>query len=398
LNGQAKIVRRMDHTQATLRKIDPVETESGSRSAGMHILHVFPTFDVGGVQLRIAGILSHFGVKYRHTVVALDGRYGCRDRVAPGLHVAFGGYSLPDGSIVGRLRQIRARLRDIAPDLLLTYNWGSIEWALANSLGTSLPHIHLESGFGPEEADRQIARRVWTRRLALRKIRRLVVPSRNLVRIATEVWRLNPDRIVLIPNGVDCARFAAPQRDGADDIIRKRDGELIVGALAPLRPEKNLGRLLAAFAALDADRPCRLLIAGDGPERPMLEARAQALGIDDRVVFAGYVDAPERALALMDVFALSSDTEQMPNALIQAMAAGLPVAGTAVGDVAEIVAEPNRPYVAPAGDDAAFAAALSALVGDPGLRTRLADANVARVREVYSQERMFRAYEDVLDG
>ena len=98
-------------------------------------------------------------------------------------------------------------LRQLNPALLVTYNWGAIEWALAAAF-TNIPYIHVVDGFGPEEAERQLARRVWFRRLALARCSRVVVPSRTLYRLAKEVWRLPEERIVYIPNGVDPVRFA----------------------------------------------------------------------------------------------------------------------------------------------------------------------------------------------
>ena len=93
----------------------------------------------------------------------------------------------------------------------------------------------------------------------------------------------------------------------------RRPGELIIGTVAPLRPEKNIGRLLRVFAMLDTSLPVRLVVAGDGAERGALERFAQQLGISDRVSFTGRV-LPGSVLGSFDIFALSSDTEQMPNA------------------------------------------------------------------------------------
>ena len=101
--------------------------------------------------------------------------------------------------------------------------------------------------FGPEEADRQIPRRVWARRLALGRIKALVVPSQTLVAIAREIWRLPPEKIRYIPNGVDCDLFAAAGDESAAPGFARRDGELIVGTIAPLRVEKNFKVIFVAF-------------------------------------------------------------------------------------------------------------------------------------------------------
>ena len=108
-----------------------------------------------------------------------------------------------------RFFALRRRIIAAAPDLLLTYNWGAIEWALANSLFGLCRHIHFEDGFGPEETDKRLWRRSMLRRLALMRTSTIVVPSRNLEGIAQREWHLPTTRLRYIPNGIDADAFAA---------------------------------------------------------------------------------------------------------------------------------------------------------------------------------------------
>jgi len=206
-------------------------------------------------------------------------------------------------------------------------------------------------------------------------------------------WRplLPPRRLRHIPNGVDLARFAAPLAAA----IPGR--EPVVGTVAALRPEKALDRLLHAFRAATTAVPARLVIAGDGPERPRLEQMAAALGLAPRVHFTGHIADPAPLYAGFDVFALSSDTEQMPLAVIEAMAAGLAVAGTDVGDVRHMLAADNAPFVVPR-EAGALAAALRELLAAPRLRARVGAANRDKARRDYDQETMFAAYAALFDG
>jgi glycosyltransferase involved in cell wall biosynthesis len=201
------------------------------------------------------------------------------------------------------------------------------------------------------------------------------------------------ERVRYVPNGVDIARFSSPARDAQVSIARRAD-ELVVGTVAPLRPEKNIGRLLRVFAALDNSIPARLVVAGDGTERPGLERLVGELGIADRVVFTGQV-APEAILATFDLFALSSDTEQMPNALLEAMAASRAVAAVNVGDVRSIVCKANREFIVPRDDGPALASAIRQLLRDPQKRRMLGLKNRERVVTAFSQERMFAAYSEI---
>ena len=355
--------------------------------APMHILHVFPSFAIGGVPLRMARVINHFGTGLRHTIIALDRDFAAAGALSEPLDLRLIDVGRVRRSVVRSVLKGAAALRRLRPDLLATYNWGAIEWAIANRLLAVAPHLHFEAGFGPQETDRQIPRRVLLRRWALARCVKVAVPSQNLVRLAGNVWRLPAERIAFIPNGVDLERFAAPPRDAIPGFVR-HPGELVIGTVAPLRPEKNVGRLLRVFAALGKGPRTRLVIAGEGTEAPRLTRLAAELGIADRVVFTGHV-APEAVLGAFDVFALSSDTEQMPNALLEAMAASRAVAAVDVGDVKSMLSNENREFVVPRDDAAAFAAAITSLLRDPGKRNELGRRNRERAAAAFSQEQMF---------
>ncbi len=364
-------------------------------AAKKHILHVFPSFGAGGVPIRISAVMNHLGDSCRHTVMALDGHAEAAERIDPGIDVKILHPEISKKHPIRTLTAISGHLRKLAPDVLLTFNWGSTEWALVNRFTTRIRHIHFESGFGPEEALRQKRRRVLFRRSALRRAERIVVPSENLVRIVRDNWRLDPGKIQLIPNGVDCARYGATP-DPA--VVPGFDpaGATVIGTVAPLRAEKNIARMIDAFFRVAAQGTARLLIVGDGPMRGALEARAKASPAAERIHFAGYIGQPEKVFGLIDVFAMSSDTEQMPNALLQAMAAGRPVVSTDVGDIRPIVSAGNRAYVFPVGDTAGYDSGLHAMISDSDLRARLGAANRLRVTDVYSMDKMLSAYRELL--
>jgi len=353
-----------------------------------HLLHVFPTFAVGGSQMRFAQLVRLHGARYRHTVLALDGNTDMANRLGE-FPITYTQLSFDKRKRLASWRLFRRTLRDIGPDVLLTYNWGAVEWALINRFGPTIPHLHIEDGFGPEEAQRQLLRRVWTRRLALTgRNTKVILPSRNLERIALEVWSLAPKQLRYVPNGVNCARFAVASRGEGEKIT--------VGTVASLRREKNIARLIEAFSQVASQRAAgslELLIVGGGAERQSLETLARQRGVAVR--FAGQTNEPEKFLSQMDIFALSSDTEQMPLSLLEAMAAGLPVVATAVGDVAQMVAVENAGYVVPPRDDA-FAAALARLVDDKKARDALGRANEKKARETFDENVMAARYAELI--
>ena len=350
------------------------------------ILHVFSTFAVGGPQMRFAAIANHWGPRWRHAVVAMDGNTACRDRLDPALGVTFPPVEVRKGDTLGNARRFRRVLREMRPHALLTSNFGTIEWAIANRLPV-VRHVHIEDGFGPDEAAGQIPRRVMLRRWLLRG-RQVVLPSQTLLALAKSVWRLDPARLAYVPNGVDLQRFR-PHAPG--------NAAPVIGTVAALRAEKNVARLSRAFHVASEGTQALLMVVGGGPERPALEALARELGIAERVRFAGATTDPAAAYREFDVFAMSSDTEQMPLSLLEAMASGLPVAATDVGDTRAMLPESSHPFVAPR-DDAALGQALRTLLQQPALRQELGRANRARAEQKFDQQDMFAAWAKIMDG
>ncbi len=359
---------------------------SGGPSGETVLLHVFPSFAYGGQQARLAALARGLGPSYRHVIVALDGDHAARALFDDDVRTEFKTLVLKktSGLSLSNIWRLRRLLRDINPDILCTYNWGAMEAVAANRLGPRLPHVHFEDGFGPDETiDRQLPRRVRARRLLLKKTA-VVAPSRALEKTAAKKWRLKA--VMRIENGVDFNALQAGKR-GHDDA-------LVVGSLGALRPEKNYPRLIAAFRAADRDGAARLEIVGAGPA---LDALRKAARDDSRISLPGATAAAADAYARFDIFALSSDTEQAPISLMEAMAAGLPVVATGVGDVALMVAEENLPYITPAGDDEAYAHALAQMLQNPSARAAIGAANKRKAREAFSQDRMIAAYRELFE-
>lgn len=362
-------------------------------SKPLKLLHVFPTFAVGGAQRRFATLANAMGTELEHIVISLDGVGGAENLVRPGIRLRRRAATARKarGLSPRGLRASRGVMREEQPDLLLTYNWGAIEWALADRFRPICPHLHVVDGFGPEEATEQLTRRVWLRWLALSGPTTVVVPSHALHRLVVENWKLDPAKVRQIPNGVDAAALAREAL--APWGLRRGPDELLFGTLGGLRPEKNLGRLLRIAAMLPKDLRWRLVIAGAGEQGAELEAEAQALGLAERVAFTGFVDRPGALLGELDVYVLTSDTEQMPISVLEAMAVGLPVLATDVGDLRRMLpAESRSTCVLARAEEKAFADRLAALLAAPDERRRLGDLNRAKAAE-FSLEAMVASYE-----
>jgi glycosyltransferase involved in cell wall biosynthesis len=195
------------------------------------------------------------------------------------------------------------------------------------------------------------------------------------------------DRIRVISNGIQPDGFASVRTAGPLTRIL---------TVANLRREKAHEVLFGAIARIAPRHPSiHLRVAGDGPRAAELMALAASLGIADRVDFLGHRDDVPTLLAEADLFVLPSRSEAFPNAVVEAMAAGLPVVASGVGGLLELV-ESGRTGVLVAPDDPrALADAIEDLVNDPSRARSLGDAARRTIAEHYSFERMVHAFEDL---
>ncbi len=192
------------------------------------------------------------------------------------------------------------------------------------------------------------------------------------------------NKALVIPNGVDVARFASARPIDRTAWGLPADTPLI-GAVMRLDPAKGGETLVRAMAALPhAPRSAHAVIVGDGPQRGAWESLAQALGVRQRIHFVGHQADVPAWLAACDVFVQPSDREGMPNAVLEAMAAGRPVVATAVGGTPDVVVDGETGLLAPRRDPAALAWAIQSLLDDPALAQAMGAAGRQRVEQHFS--------------
>ncbi len=363
-------------------------------NAPVRLLHLHSSFSLGGKEARAVRLMNLMGPRARHTILsAVPEAMGARDAIDPAIDVDF-----PAGAPPLYGKPGLARYRDLARymkqfDLVLSYNWGAMDGVMAHRIFAPFrdlpPLIHHEDGFNEDESVRRNWKRSVFRRLALPTAEALVVPSTLLERIAADEWRARR-RTVVIRNGIDAAAYGAAPSVPIPGLER-RSGEVVIGTVAGLRKVKDLPRLVRAVAALPSN--VRLVIVGEGPERAAIAAEGAASGIADRLVMPGFMAEPARWIGHFDLLALSSVSEQAPIAVIEAMAAGLPVVSPDVGDVAAMVAPDNRHFIA--ADEAGFRAALAELAADAELRARIGAANRRVAADRFDESAMVAAYENL---
>ncbi|MEQ1547794.1 MAG: glycosyltransferase family 4 protein [Chakrabartia sp.] len=357
-------------------------------------MHCHSTFSLGGKEARAVRLMNSFGKNADHTILsAMPEALSARDALDSGVNVSFPGKAAPALHGKPGISRYHALSRYMAQfDLVLTYNWGSMDAVAARRIFAKgcPPLIHHEDGFNADEVGRLNWKRNAFRRLMLPAAHKVVVPSQRLESIAHDVWKQPSGRVQRISNGIPVNHYAiGPVAGSIPGFVRMPD-DVVVGTLAGLREVKNLPRLVRAVAAQPGN--VKLVIVGEGPERDEILAEAARCGMTDRLLMPGFLADPHRYIGHFDIFALSSDSEQFPISLVEAMAAGLPAVATDVGDVKRILSHSNQPYVVSVSDEDGFAEALSVLKSNATLRTELGSENRAFAVANYDEARMIADY------
>jgi L-malate glycosyltransferase len=356
------------------------------------ILHCHSTFSLGGKEARAVRLMNVFGGRAEHTILsAMPEALSARDAIEAGIKVSFPGDSAPPlhgKPSPARYRTLTRYMQGF--DLVLTYNWGSMDAVGARRMfPRGCPAlIHHEDGFNADEVVKLNWKRSAFRRLMLPTAHKMVVVSHGLEAIALQEWKRPAEGLVRIPNGIQTGLYqGSPEPDAIPGFTRAQ-GDVVVGTLAGLRAVKNLPRLVRAVAIQPSH--VKLIIVGEGPERAAIMAEAERLGMKNRLFMPGFLPEPHRYIGHFDVFALSSDSEQFPISLVEAMAAGLPVVSTAVGDVPWMVAKGNKEMIS--SDELPFLNGLSKLVDHPALRKQLGESNRQRALSRYDEQPMIARY------
>lgn len=240
--------------------------------------------------------------------------------------------------------------------------------------------------------------RLWADRLTDRLVDRHVCVSRSVAQFAQSQARLPPGKLVVIPNGVDLRRYPAPRRADLGS-LGVAPGRRVVSCVGRLDRQKGLAWLIrSAPAWLDRLPEIDLLLVGAGPLRRKLERLCRQCGVSERVHFAGWRgDVPE-ILAASDLLVLPSAWEGMPNAVLEAMASGLPVVASDVEGVRELLGPASDSQTVRYGDSKALAEKVIALMEDTRKAAERGKENRRRAEEKFSLGGMVTAYEQLWES
>ncbi len=369
------------------------------------IVHVLHRLDTGGMERVLVMLINHTHDRYRHAVICLEGFSAFREQIEPA-DVPCMVLNKKPGKDWSCYYRLWKALRNLKPDLVQTYNIGALDVAPIAKLAGARGVVHAEHGRSAADPHGESRKYRILRRWLLPFIDRYLVVSRDIQKWLIEKIGIDSSRVAYIPNGVDVARFAPTQNRKETRALLGSfapPGTLLIGTVGRLDAVKDQAGLVSAFHNLCESLPgkrerLRLVMIGEGPQRPVLEEQITRLGLAAQVYLPGNRNDVPALLAEFDIFALSSIAEGMPVTLLEAMAAWLPVVATAVGGVGEVVSSGVTGALAPTGNPQALAKALADYVLDEALRTQHGRAGRERVEAQFSLQTMLAAYTTLYDG
>jgi glycosyltransferase involved in cell wall biosynthesis len=361
-----------------------------STSRPLRLLAYTDSGAVGGAELALGYLLGALGVEIEVGVLATS--QVIAEKIAsrrPGVVPI--SVKPPHGiRDLGALLEHRAVIRAFAPDVLhcnQAWPWACAYGELAGVLDRSVRVLAVDhlpvSGAVPRT--RRLGRRLLARGLD----RHVSVGERSARRVE-EIVGLPSNSVGSVPNGVPSISHHEP-RPRVDDELGGR-GALVIGSVGRLTDQKGYDLLVRVLPHL---APAKLVLVGDGPQRPALEALAAELGVAERLQITGWVDDAPARLVDFDVFALPSRWEGMPLGILEAMHAGLPVLACDVGSVSEVVDDGQTGYVVQAEDISALQDRLRELLADGALRERMGERALGLAEAHFTDALMARRYEAI---
>jgi sugar transferase (PEP-CTERM/EpsH1 system associated) len=350
--------------------------------------------------------------QFDHSIVCLTRAGSFADRISNG-NVAIIEVGAADNSFRFPLVKLARLFRAQASDVVHTRGWGAVDAVFAARYAGVRTIIHGEHGREWTDTQGSNWKRNKIRMIVGRLVRHYVIVSDFFRPWLTKECRVDSDKIVYIPNGVDARRFhPLTQTEGADDTpagesshvavqdLRRRLGVpeegLLIGNVGRLDPVKDIPTLLGALAGVLPQYPnSRLAIVGDGPSREALQRQSRDLKIDHAVIWLGRRDDVPALLRCFDVFVQSSLFEGMSNTILEAMATGLPIIASETGGNAELVAPGVNGLLFPVGDVSALANALRLYLSDSTLRKAHALESRRRVLKQFEIGQMTQRYMDL---
>lgn len=367
------------------------------------VAHVIHRFQMGGLENGLVNLINRTPPgRYRHALVCLTESTSFSGRL---VDASVPVYSLHkrEGKDLACYVRLWQRLRDLRPAIVHTRNYAAVDCVAIAALAGVRHRVHGEHGWDMHDVAGTNRRYRTLRRLFRPFVSRYVSVSRDLDRWLGDWVGIPGHRRTVICNGVDTVRFTPPAGRAPLPVEGfASGGDVVIGTVGRQERVKDPVNLAKAFVHLvrgndDLGPRLRLVMLGDGAERPAVEAVLRDGGVTRQCWLPGPRDDVADLLKGLDVFVLPSRNEGISNTILEAMATGLPVLATAVGGNLELVADDETGTLVPPADFAALGAALERYARDAELRRSHGAAGRHHAENRFSLDAMVASYMALYD-
>jgi sugar transferase (PEP-CTERM/EpsH1 system associated) len=361
-----------------------------------HVMHLVESLEVGGMENGVVNLANLIDKeRFKLSVCCLSHPGSLSQKLDPA-EVAVFSLNWKGGVSPALFFQLARHFRDAEVQVVHTHGWLTLLYGSVAALLARVP-VLINGEHGTFHLD-NFRRRATYRALSF-LVHRYVAVSFSLEQKLRRIIAHGRERILCIPNGVDVQRFS-PRSEAEVAALRSSlglpAGALVIGSVGRLEPVKNYQMLLRVFARLSLEEATlQCVLVGDGSLREALAGLARELGVADRVHFTGKVDQPHQAMHLLDLFVSSSLSEGMSNTILEAMACGMPVVATEVGDSGHLVREGETGFLVPSEDAPGLEHAIKKVLSNAVLRREMGTRARASAVESYGISRMIDRYQEL---
>jgi len=356
---------------------------------GMNVVHLTASTLFGGPERQMLGLAqtlrSHANTRF--ISFAEGGR--CREFLLEVRNHGFRGQMLKRDTpkLLAAVAELADDLRTNAIDVVLCHGYKSVLLGRMAARRVGVPAVAISRGWTAE--NRKVRAYEWLERRVLQHMDRVVCVSQGQA-VKVRQWCGVPEaRLRVIPNAARLEAFTHRDPEARSRLLAFFPGSFrpasILLAAGRLSPEKGFKILVEAMGNVGREHPSAgLVLFGEGVERAELQQQIDSLGLRDRIVLPGFRSDLDLLLTGADLVALSSFTEGLPNILLEASAAGLPVVATAVGGCPEVVSHGETGLIVPPGEPGALAQALNLLLSNVSLQSSMGRAGQQRMRDRFT--------------
>jgi sugar transferase (PEP-CTERM/EpsH1 system associated) len=364
----------------------------------MKILHVVPSFGFGGMEKIICSVINRTSSHYRHIVLVLNDDRRAEKWIQEH-DVGIISLERPDRRITF-FKAIYKVLSRIAPNMLMTYNWGATDAIWIGKIAGIENIIHNEHGFSSDEAYSTNWKRDIVRSILYRLASHMIVVSHDLVEKLEGKFYIKKDSISFIPNGIDTDYYSP--NDSERCRIRKElnftDSDFIVGFVGRLDPVKNFELMIRVIdhCIKQCDR-FKLLIVGSGPEKAKIQSEVLKRNIQTHIRLVEEQEDVRSYLRALDVFLLTSISEQMPLAVMESMSVGVPVIAPRIGEIPRIIVNKKYGFLIERSDGEEIFTSVLQNLSSSGSITQMKSVVRERIRDDFDVDIMVHKYMAVID-